>query len=53
MIQALLLTVALVGVAAWLSTATGSRWPLALLVAGLLGQGVLRLDWRRDDPGGG
>lgn len=48
MIQALLLTVALVGVAAWLSTATGSRWPLALLVAGLLGQGVLRLDWRRE-----
>lgn len=45
-IQALLLTVALVGAAGLLSTVTGSRWPLALLMAALLGQGVLRLDWR-------
>jgi hypothetical protein len=46
--QALILTVALVAAAGLLSSATGSRWPLALLVAGMLGQGVLRLDWRRD-----
>jgi hypothetical protein len=46
MIQALLLTVALVGVAGMVATATGSRWPLALLMAALLGQGVLRLNWR-------
>jgi hypothetical protein len=45
-IQALLLTVALVGAAGLLATATGSRWPLALLMAALLGQGVLRLNWR-------
>jgi hypothetical protein len=48
MIQALILTVALVGVAGLLSTATNSRWPLALLMAALLGQGVLRLDWRQE-----
>jgi hypothetical protein len=45
-IEALLLTVALVAAAGWLSAATGSRWPLALLMAALLGQGVVRLDWR-------
>jgi hypothetical protein len=48
MVQALLLTVALVAAASLLSSAVGSRWPLAVLMAALLGQGVLRMDWRRD-----
>ncbi|MCC6628191.1 MAG: hypothetical protein IT340_12415 [Chloroflexi bacterium] len=51
MIQALLLTMALVAVAGLLTVATGSRWPMALLMAGLLGQSLLRLDWRRDIVG--
>jgi hypothetical protein len=48
MVQALLLTAALVAVAGLLTVATGSRWPMALLMAGLLGQSLLRLDWRRE-----
>jgi hypothetical protein len=48
MVQALVLTLALVGVASLLSSLTGSRWPLALLMAGLLGRGVLRMDWYAD-----
>lgn len=48
MVQTLLLTIALVGVAGLLASATGSRWPMALLMAALLGRGVMSLDWRRE-----
>jgi hypothetical protein len=48
MVQALLLTFAMVALAGVLAQATGSRWPMALLMVGLLGQSVLRLDWRRE-----
>lgn len=48
MVQALLLTVLLVAGAGVLSSAVGSRWPLALLMVAILGSGVLRLDWRLD-----
>jgi hypothetical protein len=48
MAQALLLTVLLVVAAATLSTAIGSRWPLAALMIVMLGAGVTRMDWRRD-----
>jgi hypothetical protein len=48
MVQALLVSIALVALAGLLSSATGSRWPLAILMTALLGQGILRLNWRRD-----
>ena len=48
MVQALVLTVLLVIGAGLLSSAVGSRWPLALLMVAMLGSGLLRLDWRRD-----
>jgi hypothetical protein len=44
MVQALLLTFAMVALAGVLAQATGSRWPMALLMVGLLGQSVL-LNW--------
>ena len=47
-VQALVLTVLLVMGAGLVSSAVGSRWPLALLMVAMLGSGLLRLDWRRD-----
>lgn len=48
MLQALVITLLLIVAAELVSSATGSRWPMALLVTLLLLSGAARVNWQRD-----